>query len=172
MKICDLSLALYIWILAYLVIVTLWISKHRDLIVTVFVGHEHHVFCSNCLKHFFIHGIKALQTEGWKMLSMESWWKHIYELTLAGFLKLVWRPKLLKKLFRPIKSTSPSVWMAYKGQSSFGIIAILYTYQLCKTLFRPINSINSSVWMAYKGQSSFRKPALVYPIHSVCISNL
>ncbi len=30
------------------------------------------------------------------------------------------------KTFKPVKPTNPSVKMAYKGQSSFGIIAILY----------------------------------------------
>ncbi len=48
--------------------------------------------------------------------------------------------------------------MAYKGESSFGIIAILYTYQACKTIFGPTKLTNPSVRMAYKGQSSFGNP--------------
>ncbi len=48
--------------------------------------------------------------------------------------------------------------MAYKGQSSFGIIAILYTYLAYKTLIWPNKPTSPSVWMAYKGQSIFRKP--------------
>ncbi len=55
------------------------------------------------------------------------------------------KAKALKTLFGPIKPTNPSAWMAYKGQSSFGIIAVLYTYQACKTLFRPIKPTNLSV---------------------------
>ncbi len=60
-----------------------------------------------------------------------------------GFPKLVSpNTKAGKTLFGPINPTNPSVRMAYKGQSSFGITALLYTYQAYKTLFRPIKSIS------------------------------
>ncbi len=58
-----------------------------------------------------------------------------------------------KTLFRPIKSTNPSVWTAYKGQSSFGIIAILYTYPAYKTLFGSIKTTNPSVWRPTKARA-------------------
>ncbi len=69
-----------------------------------------------------------------------------------------------KILFEPFKPTNPSVRMAYKGQSSFGIFAIylLDTYQACKTLFRPIIPTNPPVWMIYKGQSSYGITAILY----------
>ncbi len=78
----------------------------------------------------------------------------------ADFLKLISpKDKDSKTLFGPIKPTNPLVWMAYKGQKSFGIIAILYTYRAFQTLFRHIKLTNPSVQMADKGQSSFVKPA-------------
>ncbi len=80
----------------------------------------------------------------------------------AGFPKLVsLKAKVSKTLFGPIKPTNPSVWMAYKGQSSLGITAILYTYRACKTLFGPIKSTNPSVRMANNGQISFGKSGRV-----------
>ncbi len=65
-----------------------------------------------------------------------------------------------KTLFGPSQPNNLSVWMAYKGQSSFGITAILYTYQASKTLFRPIKPTNKSICPngLYNGQSSFGKP--------------
>ncbi len=67
---------------------------------------------------------------------------------MSGFLKLVSpKAKASKILFGHIKPINPSVQMAYKGQSSFGIIAILNTYLACKTLFGPINlPIHQSKW--------------------------
>ncbi len=80
----------------------------------------------------------------------------------SGFLKLVTlKTKSIKTRFGPIKPTNPSVRMAYKGQSSFGILTIFYTYQVCKTLFRPIKPTNPSARMACKDQSIFGKLILL-----------
>ncbi len=89
----------------------------------------------------------------------------IMKVDTAGFLKLI-SPKAntSKTLFRPNKPTNQSVRMAYKGQSSSGIIAILYNSQACKTLFRPIKPTNPSLRMAYKGQSSSGIILILYTI--------
>ncbi len=79
----------------------------------------------------------------------------------AGFLKLVSpTAKSSKILFGPIKPTNPSVRMAYKGQSSFGITAILYTYRSCKTLFRLIKT-HQSKW-----------PIKVWPVSESLVQSL
>ncbi len=81
---------------------------------------------------------------------------------ITGFPKLVSpKAKHSKILFGHIKLTNPSVRMAYKGQSSFGITALLYTYRACKTLFEPIKPTNPPLRMAYKGLKSFGKPVIV-----------
>ncbi len=50
-----------------------------------------------------------------------------------------------KTLFRPIKPTNPSVQMAYKGQSSFGIMPVVYTYGPAKPYLGLLNpSIHQS----------------------------
>ncbi len=68
-----------------------------------------------------------------------------------------------------INPTNPSVRMANKGHSSFGITAILYSYRVYKTLFWPIKPTNPSVRTAYKDQSSFRKPE-VKRVYNFCFS--
>ncbi len=70
-------------------------------------------------------------------------------LHISGFPKLISsKAKDVKPLFRPIEPTNPSFWMAYKGQSSFGITEILYTYRACKTLYGPTNPpIHQSEWL-------------------------
>ncbi len=85
---------------------------------------------------------------------------HIYAYKVKGVhvrLSQTRQSKACKTLFGPIKSTNPSVRMAYKGHSTFGIIAIYYAYPACKTLFEPMKPTNQSIRMAYKGQSSFGK---------------
>ncbi len=80
---------------------------------------------------------------------------------LTGFPKLVsLKAKACKILFGPIKPTSASVSMAYKGQSNFRITAIFYTNQASKTLF----GTNPSVRMAFKDQNSFGKPVLLLTV--------
>ncbi len=73
------------------------------------------------------------------------------------------RPMTTKPYSGLLTPTNPSVWMGYKGQSIFGIIAIhvLYIYQACKTLFGPIKPTNPSVRKAYKGQVSFGKAVCI-----------
>ncbi len=88
---------------------------------------------------------------------------YVHYYVLPGIPKLVSpKAKAGKILFTPIKPTNPLVQMAYKSQSSFGIIAILHNYPAYKTLFWPIKPTSQSVQMVYKDQCSFGIIAILY----------
>ncbi len=63
----------------------------------------------------------------------------------AGFPKLVSaKVKADNTLFRPIKPTNPSVPIAYKSQSSFGIIAIHVLYTIPIRPVKPCTGLLNS----------------------------